>query len=187
MEGQAGRSPDSGPQDASAQSIEAILRDGTRVIIRPIGPQDAEREQAFVRGLSPEARYFRFMNTLRELSPEMLDRFTHPDPEREVALVALVDEGGAPKQVGVARCAATAERGGCEFAIVVADPYQGRGLGSRLMHELVARARARGVPRIEGLVLASNHPMLELMQSLGFEINTSPEDPRMRRVSKSLN
>jgi acetyltransferase len=117
----------------------------------------------------------------------MLDRFTHPDPEREVALVALVDEAGAFKQVGVARCAATAEHSGCEFAIVVADAYQGRGLGSRLMHELIARARARGVPRIEGLVLASNHPMLELMQALGFEITTSPEDPRMRRVSKSLN
>jgi acetyltransferase len=126
------------------------------------------------------------MTTLRELSPEMLDRFTHPDPAREVALVALVDEGGAPKQVGVARCAAGAGREGCEFAIVVADAYQGRGLGSRLMEELITRARAHGVRRIEGLVLAANHSMLELMRSLGFEITTTPEDPRMRRVSKSL-
>ena len=187
MEGQAERSSDAQRQDASTHRIEATLRDGTRVIIRPIGPQDAEREQAFVRGLSPESRYFRFMNTLRELSPEMLDRFTHPDPAREVALVALVDEGGQPKQVAVARCAAGAERDSCEFAVVVADAYQGRGLGSRLMEELIARARARGVPRIEGLVLTSNHPMLELMRSLGFEITTTPEDARMRRVSKSLN
>ena len=66
-----------------------LLRDGTSVVIRPIGPEDAHREQAFVRGLSPESRYLRFMNTLRELSPEMLERFTHPDPAREIALVAL--------------------------------------------------------------------------------------------------
>ena len=62
------------------------------MVIRPIGPEDARREQAFVRGLSPESRYFRFMNTLRELSPEMLERFTHPDPAREIALVALTAE-----------------------------------------------------------------------------------------------
>jgi acetyltransferase len=184
--GQAGRSRDAEGQSASAPPIEATLRDGTRVIIRSIGPEDAEREQAFVRGLSPESRYFRFMNTLRELSPEMLERFTHPDPAREVALVALADEGGKQSQVAVARCAAGSERDSCEFAIVVADAYQGRGLGSRLMQELIARARARGVARIEGLVLASNHHMLELMQSLGFGIVTLPEDARMRRVSKSL-
>ena len=186
MGGEDERSADAKRQNASKQPVEVTLRDGTRVTIRPIGPQDAQREQAFVRGLSPESRYFRFMTTLRELSPEMLDRFTHPDPVRELALVALVDEGGAPKQVGVARCAAGAASQGCEFAIVVADAYQGRGLGTRLMQELIARARACGVPRIEGLVLAANHAMLELMQALGFEITTTPEDPRMRRVWKSL-
>jgi len=166
--------------------IEATLRDGTHVTIRPIGPQDAQREQAFVRGLSPESRYFRFMNTVRELSPAMLDRFTHPDSAREVALVALADEGVEPKQIAVARCAALAERDSWEFAIVVADAWQGRGLGSRMMRELIAAARARGAARIEGVVLASNHRMLELMRSLGFDIATVPEDARMRRVVQSL-
>ena len=167
--------------------IRAALRDGTLVTIRPIGPQDAQREQAFVRGLSPESRYFRFMNTLRELSPEMLDRFTHPDAAREIALVALTDEGADAKEIGVARCVALGERDSWEFAIVVADAWQGRGLGSRLMRELIAAARARGVPRIEGLVLASNHRMLELMRSLEFDIATAPEDARVRQVVKSLN
>jgi acetyltransferase len=167
--------------------IQATLRDGTQVTIRPIGPQDAQREQAFVRGLSPESRYFRFMNTLRELSPEMLDRFTHPDAAREIVLVALANEGTESKQVGVARCAARAEGNGCEFALVVADAWQGRGLGSRLMRELIAAARARGVRRIQGEVLASNLRMLELMHSLEFDIATAPEDARVRRVVKSLN
>jgi len=162
------------------------LRDGTLVVIRPIGPEDAEREQAFVRGLSPESRYFRFMNTLRELSPEMLERFTHPDPQREVALVALVDDDDAPRQIGVARCAAGASREKAEFAIVVADAFQGKGLGGLLMTELLDRARTAGVRQVEGLVLATNHAMLELMTALGFHIETAPEDPRMRRVTRQL-
>jgi len=166
--------------------IEAQLRNGTRVILRPIEPQDAQREQAFVRGLSPESRYFRFMNTLRELTPEMLERFTHPDAAREVALVALTGEGASARQIGVARCVLAPDGKSGEFAVVVADDFQGQGLGSRLMQELAATARTRGVKRMEGLVLTSNHRMLELMQSLGFEITAAPDDPRLRRVAKEL-
>ena len=161
-----------------------VLRDGAQVLIRPIEPQDAQREQAFVRGLSPESRYFRFMNTLRELSPEMLERFTHPDAAREIALVALTADQA--QQIGVARCAALGERDAWEFAIVIADAWQGRGLGSHLMRELIWAARAHGVPQIEGLVLAENHRMLELMHALGFEIATCADDARVRRVVRSL-
>jgi acetyltransferase len=162
------------------------------VVIRPIGPEDARREQAFVRGLSPESRYFRFMNTLRELSPEMLERFTHPDPAREIALVALSAETVAPVapaeplQVGVARCVRgpSGEQG--EFAIVVADTFQGKGLGSLLMQALMESAQAGGLRRIEGLVLATNQRMLELMSALGFTIHPAADDPRLRRVVKQL-
>ncbi len=162
------------------------LRDGTCVTIRPIGPQDEAREQAFVRALSPESRYFRFMNTLRELSPGMLERFTHPDPQREIALVAVTGAEPDLRQVGVARCVIADDGVGGEFAIVVADAMQGKGLGWCLMQELLAAGRARGMQRMEGLVLASNHPMLQLMQALGFSIDALPEDPRMRRVVKQL-
>jgi acetyltransferase len=164
--------------------VRVVLRDGAQVLIRPIEPQDAQREQAFVRGLSPESRYFRFMNTLRELSPEMLERFTHPDAAREIALVATTAD--AAQQIGVARCAALGERHAWEFAIVVADAWQGRGLGSHLMRELIEAARARGVPRLEGLVLSENHRMLMLMHALGFDIGACADDARVRRVAKSL-
>jgi acetyltransferase len=171
---------------APAYPVEATLRDGTRVMIRPIAPEDEAREQSFVRSLSNESRYFRFMNTLRELTPDMLHRFTDPDPASEVALVALQSTGDQTRQVGVARFAAgnTAERG--EFAIVVADEMQGKGLGTRLMQELLRNARARGLQQLEGSVLASNHQMLALMQALGFEISALPEDQRLRRVVKRL-
>jgi acetyltransferase len=176
-------------QGAGAQPaypLEATLRDGTRVTIRPIGPQDEAREQSFVRGLSTESRYFRFMNTLRELTPDMLHQFTDPDPEREVALVALHGAEGPMQQVGVARFAVSDTGANAEFAIVVADRMQGKGLGTRLMQELLRNARARGLQQLEGCVLASNHQMLALMQALGFEISALPEDHRLRRVVKRL-
>ena len=166
--------------------IEAKLRSGIRVIIRPIEPEDAEREQAFVRGLSPESRYFRFMNTLRELSPQMLERFTHPDATREIALVALTGEGSSAQQIGVARCALMPGSNASEFALVVADAFQGQGLGRLLMQALLTAAKARGLKRIEGLVLNNNQRMLALMHSLGFETSLAPEDPTQRRVVKEL-
>lgn len=156
------------------------------MVIRPIGPEDARREQAFVRGLSPESRYLRFMNTLRELSPEMLERFTHPDPAREVALVALTAGAGEPIQVAVARCVRDPSGEMGEFAIVVADAFQGKGLGSLLMQALLESARAAGLRRIEGLVLSTNQRMLELMHALGFSVQAAAEDARLRRVVKQL-
>lgn len=177
------------PRNVQADSpypLQATLRDGTHVTIRPIGPRDEAREQAFVRGLSDESRYFRFMNTLRELTPGMLHRFTDPDPDRELALVALVGAEEDPRQVAVARFVATATGDAAEFAIVVADDMQGKGLGTRLMHELIRSARARGLRQLEGTVLASNHPMLALMLALGFEVGAAPDDQRLRRVVKAL-
>ncbi len=182
---------------APAYPRHTTLRDGTRVVIRPIGPEDARREQAFVRGLSPESRYLRFMNTLRELSPDMLERFTHPDPAREIALVALAEEPECPGpsgdpvqigpvQIGVARCVRGPSSDQGEFAIVVADAFQGKGLGTLLMRALMESARGQGLRCIEGLVLATNQRMLDLMTALGFTVHTAIDDPRMRRVAREL-
>lgn len=166
--------------------VHARLRDGSEITIRPIGPHDTQREQRFVQALSPESRYFRFMSTLRELSPETLHRFTHPDFDREVALVALTGAEPDVRQIGVARCVAQDDRRSAEFAIVVADDWQTRGVGSRLMCELMRAARAAGFSSIWGDVLASNHRMLALMSKLGFEIAAVPEDALLRRVVKKL-
>jgi acetyltransferase len=166
--------------------VRARLRDGTVVVIRPIGPEDAEREQAFVRALSPASRYFRFMNTLRELTPDMLYRFTHPDLEREVALVAVLGEGVAGRLIGVARCVSDPDRTSAEFALAVADEWQNRGVGTRLLCELMRAARALGIRRIWGEILATNARMLGLMGSLGFEIEPAPADPLLRRAVKII-
>ncbi|MCF8183436.1 MAG: acetate--CoA ligase family protein, partial [Polynucleobacter sp.] len=116
-------------------------KDGTLVTIRPIKPEDFRMEQEFVKALSPESRYMRFMNTIREVSPAQLVRLTQIDYDREMAFVATVDDAGAEKEVGVVRYATSPDGESCEFAIVVADDWQGKGLARRLMGILIDTAR----------------------------------------------
>jgi acetyltransferase len=161
-------------------------REGPRVTLRPIRPEDAEMEQEFVKRLSSESRYFRFMDTLRELTPLMLVRFTQIDYDREMAFVATVPGEGREAEVAVARYVANPDGESCEFALVVADGWQGRGLGRRLMEQLIAVARARGLRRMIGHVLAENRGMIALAQKLGFVVGDSGEGPSVRRAMLAL-
>lgn len=153
-----------------------FLSDGTPLTIRPIRPEDAESEAAFVRDLSPEAKHFRFMGTVNELSDEMLARFTQIDYRREMALIAVVGEGENAEQHGVARYSINPDNTSCEFAIVVSDKLQGQGIGTRLMKALFHAARDHGLDKIEGAVLRDNTPMLTLMEELGFTVTPDPDD-----------
>ncbi len=162
------------------------LSGGRTVIIRPIRPEDAQIEQAFVRNLSPESKYFRFMDTLRELTPAMLARFTQIDYGREMAFIAVLREDGGEREIGVCRYVTNPDAETCEFALVVADEWQRRGLGRRLMGALIDVARARGLKQMFGHVLAQNTPMLTLVELLGFELSADPEDPSTRRVTLQL-
>jgi acetyltransferase len=162
------------------------LLDGTRVTLRPIRPEDAQMEQSFVRALSSEARHFRFRQGLVELTPPMLVRFTQIDYDREMALVALVDEQGSEREVGVARYVSNSDGESCEFAVVVADAFQGRGLGSELLKALAEVARQKGLLRMEGEVACDNEKMLVLMRELGFEVRPHPSDPALRLVELDL-
>ena len=163
------------------------LPDGHVVTLRPIRPEDAAIEQEFVKGLSDESRYFRFMNTLRELTPMMLVRFTQIDYEREMAFVAVVDDDGKEVEIGVVRYITNPDGDTCEFALVVADAWHRRGLGRRLMELLIEVARARGLNAMVGHVLANNKSMLELCTDLGFVIAESPDEPTQRRATLVLN
>jgi acetyltransferase len=160
----------------------SYLPDGAELVIRPIRPEDAEIEQAFVRNLSPQAKYFRFMQTLQELTPEMLVRFTQIDYSREMALIALIREDDKEKEIGVARYTINPDGRSCEFALVVSDERQKQGIGSALMKGLMDAARGQGLRAIEGEILADNHRMLELMASLGFSARPDPDDPALRQV-----
>ena len=167
------------------------LSDGSNIVIRPIRPEDAELEQAFVRELSEESRYFRFMNSIQELSPAMLVRFTQIDYSREIALLAVKEAHGhkgdhKELEIGVARYATNPDGESCEFAIVIADDMHGKGLGSKLMTVLMDSARERGLKVMQGEVLSQNSHMLKLMKNLGFTIETSKEDDSIKTVYKLL-
>ena len=141
-----------------------VLGDGSALRIRTIVPEDEERERRFFEGLSQRSRYHRFMQHLHELPPGMLRRFTHIDPAREAALVALAGED----IVAVGRYAPDPEGHGAEFALVVADAWQRKGLGRILLERLVGLARCAGYPCLYGRILDDNAAMLDLAARLGF-------------------
>jgi acetyltransferase len=170
-----------------AHLIERVqLPSGQDLVIRPIRPEDADMEQEFVRGLSEQTKYFRFMQVIKELTPEMLVRFTQIDYDREMALIGVVEEDGQDVEVGVARYMSRPGGDSCEFAIVVADTWRDRGIGARLMRALMQNARQRGLKLMEGEVLTANTRMLGLMESLGFRVERDKEDPGVRLVTKVL-
>jgi acetyltransferase len=140
----------------------------------------------FIDGLSPETRRLRFQSSLKSLTPAMLARFTQIDYDREMALVAIDRAAGEEREVGVCRYIALPDGRTCEFAIVVADAWQRRGLGRRMMAPLIASARANGLAVMEGWVLAANTPMLEMCSRLGFSIANDPGDSLVRRVTLEL-
>ncbi len=162
------------------------LADGTDIIIRPIRPEDAEIEQEFVRNLSEEPRYFRFMNSVQELSQSMLARFTQIDYSREMALIAVTEEQGKEIELGVTRYTINPDGESCEFALVVADCMRGKGLGRLLMIALMDIARSKGLKIMEGEVLNNNSNMMKLMERLEFTLETHPEDGSLMLVRKVL-
>jgi acetyltransferase len=174
------------PYPAALEAIER-LRDGTEVTLRPIRPEDAEMETAFITELSDESRYLRFLSLVRHVTPEMVARFTQIDYDREMALIATRREaGGREAIIGVARYVRDPNPASAEFAIVIADRVQRKGLASKLMGRLMAHARYAGIARLRGLVLASNASMLELMGRLGFEVFPDAEDSSLVDVVKVL-
>jgi RimJ/RimL family protein N-acetyltransferase len=170
------------PAGLSAHVV--ALRGGRSVTVRSIRPQDKDEFVAAFERLSPGARYSRFFAPLRNLPPAMLDKAVHPAAGQETALVALAD---ADRIVAGARFAHAAGGKVCEFAVTVADDWQGVGLASHLMQALIALARAQGLERIEGIVLPDNTGMRALAARLGFADGVWPEDRSLRLVSLALN
>jgi acetyltransferase len=165
---------------------ERDLPDGRRLVIRPIRPEDAKLERDFVNGLSERSRFLRFMYALHELTPEMLSRFTQIDYDREMALIALLEEDGEEHQVGVARYMSYPDKKGCEFAIVVSDRHQKMGIATALLSALIEIARDRRLTRMDGLVLRENVNMLKLAEQLGFRSERDPDDPDLVRLELDL-
>lgn len=160
-----------------SQTIE--LSNGTVVTVRSIRSDDEALEREFIHGLSEKTRFLRTMGHVNQLTPQALDRLTKIDPERETALIATISTPTGERQIGVARYSLLDQPGACEFAIVVADDWQGAGLGKALMLALIDSARQRGLSKMIGTTLPQNKKMKRLADSLGFEIGPDPTDPHL--------
>lgn len=160
--------------------------DGTAITVRPIRPDDLGREADFVRHLSTETRYKRFLVTVSELSDAKLHYFTEVDQIRHVALAATAERDGQEAIVGVARYIVEPAGSSCEFAIAIDDAWQGSGLAGILMHALLEVARSRGLATMHGAVLATNTRMLKFTRQLGFSQQRDADDRETVRVVRRL-
>jgi acetyltransferase len=152
------------------------------ITVRPIRPEDADIEIEFARHLSLQSRYNRFLSGGVALTPELLDKFTRVDFTRDMALVATVTLGGEETLIGVARYVRLADDETGEFAIVIADAWQGLGIGKRLLARLIDCARSSGIRNLYGDLLAGNDAMLNLARAHGFR-HEHHADPYLRRVT----
>lgn len=163
------------------------LPDGQEITIRPIRPEDAKIEKSFVDHLSARTKYFRFMGAMQELTQVMLVRFTQIDYDREMAFIATIKEGLEEKEIAVGRYVTYPDGETCEFAIVVADEWQGKGIGHQIMLDLIRVAQARGLKLMTGDIFSENRDMIAMVKNLGFTIKVSVEDPEVAEAQKVLN
>jgi RimJ/RimL family protein N-acetyltransferase len=161
------------------------LRDERIVTVREIRPDDGDAMRAAFDHLSAEARYSRFMSAVN-ITPAMIEHAVRPLADRERALVAILGEDSNETIVGGARYVRGADSESCEFAVAITDGWRGAGLASRMLRTLIRDARARGLKRMEGYVLATNRPMLDLAQRLNFQVGASEEGPSVRLVRLDL-
>lgn len=152
------------------------LADGGEVLIRAIRPEDEPLIVGLHATLSEQTIRLRFHSMVRRLSRDSLIRLCHLDYDREMALVAIHHAEGRPHIVGVSRYYLDPETGVAEYAVVVSDAWQGRGLGWHLMKKLIEVARQGGVQRLVGSVLRDNQMMLQMAQELGFRVESTVDN-----------
>ena len=150
------------------------LRDGTKVLVRPIRPEDEVLYDAFFAGVTSEDLRLRFFAPVKEFSHTFIVRFTQIDYARTMAFIALEESSG--QMLGVVRLHANADYDSGEYAILLRSDLKGRGLGWLLMQMMIEYARAEGLKTIEGQVLRENSTMLAMCTELGFEIESDPHD-----------
>jgi len=148
---------------------------GIDIFIRPIRPEDASLLVDMFESLSQRSVYMRFFTPLKRLPQHMLARFTQIDYDREIALVALSESGLEEKMLGVARVISERNQKNAEFSVVVADLWQGRGIGAELLKRCLVIAEKQKIEKVWGTVLAENTQMLALGKKLGFYIKRTKD------------
>ena len=144
------------------------VKGGRSVLLRPIRPEDEPLQEEMFRTFSLQTKRFRFFGPIGDVTHEMLVRYTQIDYDREIAIIAELDEGGKKKMAGVVRLIADPYNETAEYAIVIGDPWQGRGLGTLMTRYILEIARDRGIKKIFAYLLDDNKNMLHLFQKFNF-------------------
>jgi acetyltransferase len=171
------------PEPSTTINEVASLRDGSQIRLRPIGPEDQSRLQDLLDHMSLDDIRRRFFAPIREFSPELSWHFSHPDPAREVAIVAVPLDH--EELLGVARLAEDSERR-AEYAIVVRTDMKGHGLGYLMLSRLLEEGKKRGLAEVWGDVLHDNEAMVQMVREFGFTVERHPAEPDLLRVTKRL-
>jgi acetyltransferase len=162
------------------------LASGESLSVRPVRHDDGELEETFVRALSLESRYQRMLSGGTKVTPEWIDSMTHIDYHRHMAFAVTTVSDGVEQFVAVGRYVVDAVTSSAEVALVLADAWQGQGLGRRLLETLLEHAESEGIREAAGVVLATNVAMLRLVRSMGFTVSAEPGAATVRRISRQL-
>ncbi|MCF6249396.1 MAG: GNAT family N-acetyltransferase [Desulfobacula sp.] len=157
------------------QEKTVSIKNDDPVFIRPVRPSDAQQMIELFDDLSEETVYMRFFSPIKEISRPMLIRLTQIDYDREIALIAFFGEKKARKIVGVARIIFMPDSKEAEFAIVLADAWQGRGLGIQLLHHALDCAKKYHIEQVWGPVITTNKGMLKMGEKIGFKVRHDPD------------
>jgi RimJ/RimL family protein N-acetyltransferase len=144
------------------------LHDGEKVLIRPLRPEDAALYPDFLAEVTTDDLRLRFFAPMREVSPELIDKLVHYDPQHAMAFIAIAEPSG--RMLGVVRLHDDSSGVGGEFAILVRSQLKGHGLGWLLMKYMIAYAQEKGLQTVHGQVLAENVTMLKMCEELGFHV-----------------
>jgi N-acetylglutamate synthase-like GNAT family acetyltransferase len=168
---------------ADALTFEHVLDDGTKVMVRPLKPEHGALYPDFIANVTAEDLRMRLFTPVAHLTGDMIERFTHYDPQTAMAFIALDDRG---RMLGVARLHDDPDGSGGEFAVLVRSALKGHGLGWILMQHIIDYAKQKGLATVHGEVLAENLTMLQMCKELGFGIADEPDEAGVKRVTLRL-
>ncbi len=153
-------------------------------MLRPLKPEDAALYPDYMREVRPEDFRLRHFAAMREISPELIDRLVHYDPNHAMASIAIEEATG--RMLGVVRLHNDAGDENAEFAIILRSRLKGQGLGWLMMKHMIAYAKDRGLKVVRGQVLAENSTMLQMCGELGFHAADDPEERGVKLVTLPL-
>jgi acetyltransferase len=161
-----------------------LIKGGRTVFLRPIRPEDEPLEEEMFKTFSLQTRRFRFFGPIGDITHEMLVRYSQIDYDREIAIIAEVEESGKKKMAGVVRLISDPYNENAEYAIVIGDPWQGQGLGTIMTRYILDIAKSRGIKKVFAYLLEDNFDMRHLFQKFGFSVE---KDQDMYRVELQVN